>query len=189
MGKIAPFATIEVVWATEHPTCEVLVNGQPVASFTDSASAEAMARELFAQRVAAEGSLEESDPAQYWQQSYGELRNRLGEREEKLQRFNRTMIDAQRQNWKVAQQRRSASSKPRQPRRSPLRQSIVDALRTLRADGQSLHDALRSLTHSPPGALRVRKEGDCWRCENEDEDWPPELLTRQQLNELFKAAL
>ena len=68
------------------------------------------------------------------------------------------------------------------------RQAIIEAMGPLRAEEMTFHAAMLSLAHSPVGALRVRKEGDCWRCENEDEDWPPELLTRDQLQELFKAA-
>ncbi len=85
-------------------------------------------------------------------------------------------------------QRRNAGRKPKPPRRSPLRQAIIEAMGPLRAEEMTFHAAMLSLAHSPVGALRVRKEGDCWRCENEDEDWPPELLTRDQLQELFKAA-
>lgn len=85
-------------------------------------------------------------------------------------------------------QRRNAGRKPKPSRRSPLRQAIIEAMGPLRAEEMAFHAAMLSLVHSPVGALRVRKEGDCWRCENEDEDWPPELLTREQLQGLYKAA-
>ncbi len=87
----------------------------------------------------------------------------------------------------AGRQRRAAGAAKKPPRRSPLRQSIIQAMRPLRAEGLSLHQALLSLAHSPPGALRVNKEGSRWACRNEDEDWPTELLTRSQLQELFKA--
>lgn len=85
-------------------------------------------------------------------------------------------------------QKRNAGRRPKPPRRSPLRQAIIEAMGPLRAEEMTFHAAMLSLAHSPVGALRVRKEGNCWHCENENEDWPPELLTREQLQELFKAA-
>ncbi len=92
------------------------------------------------------------------------------------------------ENIAAAHQRRTAGAAKKPARRSPLRQAIVEAMRPLRAEGYNLHQALLSLAQSPKSALRLRKEGADWHCQNEDEDWPPELLTRAQLTELFKAA-
>lgn len=81
-----------------------------------------------------------------------------------------------------------ARDKPKPPRRSPLRREIVEAMRPLRAEGLTLHETLRSLTHSPEGPLRMEKRGEKWRCYDADEDWQPEDLSRTQLAELFKHA-
>ena len=187
MKKIPPFAHI-TVQGVKHQPVRVLVNCRAVAAFPDWAGAEALAARLDTERRRIERELKRDNPAKYWQLRCEAVEALARELEAKIT----GRVDGELKTFfgrvQMLTRNRASASKPRQARRSPLRQCVVDALRPLRGDGLTLDAALRSLTHSPDAALRVVKVGDCWRCDNEDEDWPPELLTREQMNRLFKSA-
>lgn len=187
MRKVSPFAHISVQ-GVKHQPVRVLVNGRTVGEFPDWAGAEALAARLDTERRRIERELKRDNPAKYWQLRCEAVEALARELEAKIAGRVDGELKAFFGRVQMLTRNRASAAKPRQPRRTPLRQCIVDALRPLRADGLTLDDAMRSFTHSPDGALRVVKAGACWRCENEDESWPPELLTRAQLRELFKAA-
>lgn len=166
----------------------VLVNGNIVGEYTESADAQREIARLNVRRRAIDSRLRQFDPAAYWRrvaqinEEAAEDNRQAGQRVE-LRAAMAAISDAERLH-----QRKEAGAHPKPPRRSPLRRGIVEAMRPLRAESLDLTHTLISLRASPPSGWEVTKEGACWRFENEDEDWPSELLTREQLRELFKDA-
>lgn len=187
MRKAPPFSIVEIQGLKRQPV-RVLMNGRVVAEFPDWAGADALAARLDTERRRTERELKRDNPAKYWQLRCKAVEALATELEAKIE----GRVDGELKTFfdrlQALAQKRNAGRKPKPPRRSPLRQAIIEAMGPLRAEEMTFHRAMLSLAHSPVGALRVRKEGNCWRCENEDEDWPSELLTREQLQELFKAA-
>lgn len=182
-----PFAVITRRAVRGDPV-RVFVNDEPVAEFTTIKDADAFAVKLNKQRMAAERKLERTDPAGYWKLRCEAVEALTADLEVQLREHAGEVLSGFFDRLQAMNQRRSAGRKGKPPRRSQLRQLIVEAMRPLRAEGMTLHEALLSLAHSPSGALRLRKEGAAWHCENEDEDWPPEVLTHKRLTGLFKAA-
>lgn len=79
----------------------------------------------------------------------------------------------------------------KRPKRSAIRQKLVDALTDLRsnASGISMHHALVALKTSPVESLRVEKVAEGWRIEDQDaEGGCPEVLDQEQIKSLWKAA-
>ena len=187
MGKAPPFARIAVISPAGERTL-VLVNGRRVAEFEDGRAAHAFAKELEEERTQAERQAWIKSPFRYEQLRYAaELRQVFG-LEGDPEYESSVAVGARVQELRASLRNSESGKSPKPPRRSNLRQAVIEAMKPLRAEEMTFHRAMLSLTHSPAGALRVRKEGNCWRCENEDEDWPPELLSREQLQALFKAA-
>lgn len=187
MVEVPPFAVIEYRAVRGEPV-RVLVNDQQVGEFETIEDANACARALNDQRITTERMLKADDPARYWRLRSEAQDAELARTAEDLAATSSAALSRFFDDVQARYQKKRAGRTAKPPRRAPLRWAIVEAMRPLRQEGLTLHEVLTSLAHSPPGALRMRKQGAAWHCENEDEDWPPELLTREQLGELYKDA-
>ncbi len=185
--KPAPFSVItrRAIWG--EPV-RVYINDELAAEFATIAEADEFARALNSERIATEKALLESDAAEYWRLRCESAEALISDINESLAAHAGGVLSAFFDDLQAAIQRRNAGRQNKPPRRSPLRQAVIDAMRPARAARLTMHETLLSLMHSPPGALRIKKVGGNFLIENEDEDWSPELLTRAQLQELFKAA-
>lgn len=182
-----PFSIIEVQGQKQCPV-RVLLDGHQVADFPTWTAANAYAKALDDQRRLAEDHLKGTDPARYWELRYATLERLVDDLEASLEGHVDGFLQTFFERINTLSRNRANGRKTKPPRRSPLRQSIVSAMLQLRRDGKTQHETLVSLTTSPVGSLRVRKQGALYECHDEDHDWPSEHLTRDQMSTLFKAA-
>ncbi len=173
-----PFAEIELKHDKKRCLYVVLVNERAVAEYPLRQEADARVSDLVRLQRGIERRLLAFDPAEYWRRRAGFLQDAAEHNEREAERHFVRASAADWADFGRQQQRVDASKGGRKPRRSPLRQEIVEAMRSRRADGLDQLQVLISLMHSPVGDLRVTKvDEDHWRFENESEDWPPEELS------------
>lgn len=172
-----PFAEIELKHDRERCLYVVLLNGRDIAEYPQRQEADARVSDLVRFQRGIERRLLAFDTAEYWRRRAGALQEAAEHNEREAERnFMRAGV-ADWADFGRQQQRVGASKLGRKPRRSPLRQEIVEAMRSRRANGLDQLQVLISLMHSPVGDLRVTKaDEEHWRFENESEDWPPEEL-------------
>lgn len=185
-----PFVSIdyEVEQGESDDVLVVVVKGKPVAKFSEMEEMKSFVADLKRKRHRMQEKLLRLDPTEYWRRYAEHLKNAV---EQYKDPTDQLILRDGIAYWEGIDQRaqRAKAGRAKKPsRRAPLRQAIVEAMRPLRADGMTLHEVLRSLTQSPPGALRVMKDGANWHARHEDEDWPPEVLTLEQLRGLYSAA-